>query len=311
MTNPIDRGEADRFLLLLDQSRTKWRFRAQNEKGDAVEIVSSLDDAILKLAELNRQGYEIFVGSAKPHPACDSVPGPIPAEHDALCFLAALGDMGPDDSEDWEAVAAPPHVVVQVGASFAQYVWRVTGLSDGKAACLRQDVASICGIGDDNLLAGFAYLPGFTTNMGEEYGNPFAARIVKTREGEPIHGASAWIDDHVHFHECYLAEHQRKRAPKVATSDATSASEYDDATVLAALRAAVEAGERVPARLGSNASAWHALRTLPELGRDLSHRRGRERVHAALMRLQRAGRIKRVSGRTAGRRDAEFFEIVS
>lgn len=67
----------------------------------------------------------------------------------------------------------------------------------------------------------------------------------------------------------------------------------DAEAILAVLTAAIEAGETVTTAASGSVTAWHALAHLPELGEQYRGKVGKQRVHAALVRLAREGRIVR------------------
>ena len=66
----------------------------------------------------------------------------------------------------------------------------------------------------------------------------------------------------------------------------------DDEEVLAAIRAAVAADRTVPTATTGPATAWHVLRTYPELSANLKRPQGKNLVDEAIIRLQRQQRIK-------------------
>jgi hypothetical protein len=311
MSELISREEAEKFLALIDPSRAQWKFRAEHEDGRAEELIATFDDAFSKLCELNRNKFEIFVSADVAYRKIDLPAGSLLPDEDRFYFLAALCEESIDNpdplgSSDWDGEQRP-HIAVTVGRECIQCVWLVTGLSETKSTCLRATFGNLF-IASDALSEGFAYLPGFATFMGSSYGAPFLAQITQVRDGAPFNGIEPWKDYLTYW--CYagdaLAKHRAMHKPHAA-GDACGA---DDDRVLAAMRAAAAAGDRVPARAGTHATAWHVLRAFPELGAALANRKGRDRVHTALRQLQQAGKVRRVEGRTAGRRECEFFEVV-
>lgn len=83
----------------------------------------------------------------------------------------------------------------------------------------------------------------------------------------------------------------------------------DADAVLGVVEMAVAAGITVPTATSGPATAWHALQPLPELGQAYRQKDGKRRVHAALIRLGREGRLVRGLFRTAYRNDRECWQL--
>ncbi|MFE8034133.1 AAA family ATPase [Thiohalocapsa marina] len=121
--------------------------------------------------------------------------------------------------------------------------------------------------------------------------------LLATRDGEPeLHHEKlnlgkrldkplplAWTETGV-----LLPSDGRSRA-----SDATRVA--DDAAVLAALTAAIKAGESIPPANTGPATSWHKLRIYPEMPDHLREKSGKRVFDEAMLRLQRAGKIERES----------------
>lgn len=93
----------------------------------------------------------------------------------------------------------------------------------------------------------------------------------------------------------------------VAAAEARAHKDSD--AVLAAVCAAIAAGETVSTASGGGGTAWHTLRNYPELGSDFNGRSGRQRVHAALSSMVREGRLVRAKYRKRDRHPGERYEL--
>jgi hypothetical protein len=83
----------------------------------------------------------------------------------------------------------------------------------------------------------------------------------------------------------------------------------DAETVLLAIRAALVGGRSVGANATGPASTWAALEPFPELPAELKTAAGKARVRAAVVRLERDGRIEKVPYRDAYRHPRERYEL--
>jgi RecA-family ATPase len=83
----------------------------------------------------------------------------------------------------------------------------------------------------------------------------------------------------------------------------------DADAVADAIRAALAAGRTIGANATGPASTWAALEPFPELPAELKTGAGKARVRAAAVRLEREGRIIRVSYRDAYRHPRERYEL--
>lgn len=83
----------------------------------------------------------------------------------------------------------------------------------------------------------------------------------------------------------------------------------DANAVLEVIRVALAAGITVPTGMSGPSTAWHALQPLPELGQEYRAKDGKRRVHAAMIRLGREGRIVRGTFKTTYRNERECWEL--
>lgn len=90
-----------------------------------------------------------------------------------------------------------------------------------------------------------------------------------------------------------------------ASEDVKAASDAE--AVLAVVELAIESGITVPTAASGPATSWHVLQHLPELGQEFRKKDGKNRVHAALLRLGREGRIVRGLFKTTYRNDRECW----
>lgn len=114
--------------------------------------------------------------------------------------------------------------------------------------------------------------------------------------------------------EPVLIQRGRFGVPAVATPNAAMAaralmSSHDAEAVLAAMQAAIEAGQTIPTAESGPHTTWHALVNQPELGEPYRNREGKRRVAAALVALERAGRIWRESFKKPNRHDGQRWQL--
>ena len=100
--------------------------------------------------------------------------------------------------------------------------------------------------------------------------------------------------------------------PEAGTGGAMLTSEhFDQAEIIRALRAAIEAGIKVPASLAPGAhSAMKALEPLPEYGQTFKGRAGNTRAARAIAALRRDGRISEETYKTAHRKEKTRLVLV-
>ena len=90
-------------------------------------------------------------------------------------------------------------------------------------------------------------------------------------------------------------------APGARSIAAALVAQADEEAIYSVLSGAIAGEVDVTAATSGPRTTWHALCTLPELGEGYRTREGRKRVEAALVALQRAGRIAKESYRTPSR----------
>jgi len=88
------------------------------------------------------------------------------------------------------------------------------------------------------------------------------------------------------------------------------ASDFDQASMARALRAAHEAGVQVPGAMVGPSTVIHALENLPEFGTEYRTKEGKKQAKAAILALIRAGRVKRVEYEDRHRNKRERLELV-
>jgi len=100
--------------------------------------------------------------------------------------------------------------------------------------------------------------------------------------------------------------------PEAGTDgDMLTSEHFDQSEIIRALRAATEAGIRVPASLTPGAhSAMKALELLPEYGQAFKGRAGSRRAARALTALRRIGRVREETYRTPQRKEQVRLVIV-
>ncbi len=94
-----------------------------------------------------------------------------------------------------------------------------------------------------------------------------------------------------------------------AESCAEWVAKADADAVLAVLKIAAENGIAITTATSGARPAWRALCDLPELGKQYRTGKGKNRVYAALVRLERERQIVRVSFRNAQRKFSEKWEV--
>jgi hypothetical protein len=92
-----------------------------------------------------------------------------------------------------------------------------------------------------------------------------------------------------------------------ATADLQAAD--DAAAILTVLRVALASGATITTARRGNATAWHALCEYPELAREYKAKGAQQRVNAALVRLERDGRIVKVPYKKPNRHDGECYKL--
>lgn len=86
-------------------------------------------------------------------------------------------------------------------------------------------------------------------------------------------------------------------------------AEIDATAVLTVLRIALESGAVITTAKRGSATAWHTLCDYPELADEYKAKGGQRRVTAALVRLERAGKIVKVPYKKPNRHDGESYKL--
>ncbi|HKZ10391.1 MAG TPA: AAA family ATPase [Rhodanobacteraceae bacterium] len=92
-------------------------------------------------------------------------------------------------------------------------------------------------------------------------------------------------------------------------AEATRQADIDAAAVLTVLRVALTSGATITTAKRGSATAWHALCDYPELAAEYKAKGGQQRVGAALVRLERDGRIVKVPYKKPNRHDGECYKL--
>ena len=90
---------------------------------------------------------------------------------------------------------------------------------------------------------------------------------------------------------------------------ATLDTSADTAAALAVMKAAEQAGIRVPTGTSGSATSGHAVQHLPELPEVFRDKEGRMRFHSALIHLARSGAITRATHKDRHRNTREHWEL--
>lgn len=90
---------------------------------------------------------------------------------------------------------------------------------------------------------------------------------------------------------------------------ATQQAEVDAAAVLTVLRIALKSGATVSSAKRGSSTAWHTLCDYPELAEEYKTKTGRQRVSAALVRLERDGRLVKETYRDEHRNSREQYKL--
>lgn len=97
--------------------------------------------------------------------------------------------------------------------------------------------------------------------------------------------------------------------PRAREAAATRQADIDAAAVLTVLRIALESGAIVSTAKRGSATAWHTLCDYPELAEEYKTKAGRQRVSAALVRLERDGRLAKETYRDEHRNSREQYKL--
>lgn len=90
---------------------------------------------------------------------------------------------------------------------------------------------------------------------------------------------------------------------------ATRQRDIDAAAVLTVLQIALASGATITTARRGNATAWHALCEYHELAAEYKAKGAQQRVNAALVRLERDGRIVKVPYKKQNRHDGECYKL--